>query len=415
MLRAATEADLAAINDIYNHYVLNSTCTYQEEPESPESRRQWFQSHGGQHPVIVAEADGLVVGWGSLSSFHPRSAFRHTVENSVYVHPEHQGRGIGSLLLQDLIARARALGHRAIIAAIDAGQAPSIAIHAKFHFQEVGRLRQVGLKFGRWLDVVYLELPLDPVPGPDPGKHPDLNFPAALTVTEQTIDISGFTPGQKTFYQNLFWETAGIYQAAKKPRVAVGLAGPTGAGKSVIGVLFKELAKQAGLAFKFEVVTIDAYHYPNRFLLSHFSGGEPLQNVKGRYDTYDVPALSRDLQAFAGGARMTFPAYSRKLHDPVPDSISVTEPATLLMVEGLWLLFDQSGWEGIRPLLDFCFFIESDQDRTRQAVIKRHMTGGRSYEDAARHYEHVDGRNSELVLPTRQRADKILPPYYLVQ
>lgn len=159
-LRSATEADLAAINDIYNHYVELSTCTYQETPETPEGRLAWFRRHGGPHPVIVAEAGEAVVGWGSLSSFHPRSAFRHTVENSVYVRHDHHGRGIGSLLLQDLISRARSLGHRAIIAAIDANQAPSLALHAKFQFQEVGRLRRVGLKFGRWLDVVYLELQL---------------------------------------------------------------------------------------------------------------------------------------------------------------------------------------------------------------------------------------------------------------
>jgi phosphinothricin acetyltransferase len=162
-LRPATVADLVAINDIYNHYVLNSTCTYQEEPETAKARQQWFEHHGGPHPIIVAEADGVVVGWGSLSPFHPRSAFRHTVENSIYVHHEHQGQGIGSLLLQDLISRASALGHRVVIGAIDGSQAASIRLHAKHGFQEVGRLRQVGLKFGRWLDLVYMELILEPV------------------------------------------------------------------------------------------------------------------------------------------------------------------------------------------------------------------------------------------------------------
>lgn len=243
---------------------------------------------------------------------------------------------------------------------------------------------------------------------------PELSFPATLTVTEQTIDISGFTPGQKDFYRNLFWETVGHYQAAKKPRGTIGLAGPTGAGKSVVGVLFQELARQAGLTFDFAVVTIDAYHYPNAYLLSHFADGEPLKKVKGRYDTYDVAALARDLKAFAAGGNLAFPAYSRKLHDPVPNRTPITTPATLLLVEGLWLLFDRAGWEAIRPQLDFCYFIESDRERTRQAVIKRHMTGGRSLADATRHYEQVDGRNSDLTLQTRSRADKVIPPYYLV-
>jgi len=111
---------------------------------------------------------------------------------------------------------------------------------------------------------------------------------------------------------------------------------------------------------------------------------------------------------------VAFPAYSRKLHDPVPNSVLTTVPATLLLVEGLWLLFDQGGWEQVRPLLAFNYFIDSDTERARQAVIKRHMTGGRTLEDASRHYEEVDGRNSALVLQTRVRADEVVPPYYRI-
>ncbi len=213
---------------------------------------------------------------------------------------------------------------------------------------------------------------------------------------------------------NLFSETIGIYGAAKKSRVVIGMAGPTGAGKSVVAVLFQELARQARLPFAFQVVTIDAYHFPNRYLLSHFADGTPLKQVKGRFDTYDVAALAKDLKTFATGASVAFPAYSRKLHDPVPGQIHVDAPAALLLVEGLWLLSDLGGWAQIRPLLDFCFFIESDKERTRQAVVKRHMTGGRTLESATRHYEDVDGRNADLVLQTRDKADRIIPPYYLV-
>jgi phosphinothricin acetyltransferase len=160
-LRPATDSDLVAINDIYNHYVHHSTCTYQEEPEPLAARRQWFKHHGDSHPVIVAEADGQVVGWGSLSAYHARSAYRRTVENSVYVHPQHHRGGIGSLLLQELILRAHELGYHIIIASIDGDQTASIALHAKFRFEKVGHLRQVGFKFDRWLDVIYMELMLD--------------------------------------------------------------------------------------------------------------------------------------------------------------------------------------------------------------------------------------------------------------
>jgi phosphinothricin acetyltransferase len=93
-LRDAAAADLPAINDIYNHYVLHSTCTYQEEPETADARRAWFDAHGPAHPVTVAVDDGVVVGWGSLSPYHRRSAYRRTVENSVYVAHTHHRRGI---------------------------------------------------------------------------------------------------------------------------------------------------------------------------------------------------------------------------------------------------------------------------------------------------------------------------------
>jgi phosphinothricin acetyltransferase len=159
-IRPATETNLPAINDIYNHYVLYSTCTYQEEPETMEDRRRWFSRHGEKHPVIVAVEDGRVVGWGSLSPYHARSAYRFTVENCVYVHHDRHRHGIGSVLLEELIVCARKLGHRSIIAGIDGGQAASVALHSKFNFEKVGHLKNVGFKFGSWLDVIYMELNL---------------------------------------------------------------------------------------------------------------------------------------------------------------------------------------------------------------------------------------------------------------
>lgn len=157
-LRPAIESDLNAINDIYNHYVLHSTCTYQEQPEPLSARYDWFRAHGPDHPIIVAECGNQVVGWGSLSPYHSRSAYGHTVENSVYVHHKWHGHGIGSLLLQDLIEHARAVGYHAVMALIDADQTGSVRLHAKFAFENVGHLKQVGFKFGRWLDVIYMEL-----------------------------------------------------------------------------------------------------------------------------------------------------------------------------------------------------------------------------------------------------------------
>jgi L-amino acid N-acyltransferase len=156
-IREAGASDLGAINDIYNHYVAHATCTWQYAPTPPDERRAWLEAHDAQHPVTVAELDGEIVGFGSLSIYNKREGYRFTVENSVYVHPERQRRGIGRALLEDLIVRARALGHRTIIAGISADEDASVALHRAAGFVQVARLAEVGFKFGRWLDVLYLQ------------------------------------------------------------------------------------------------------------------------------------------------------------------------------------------------------------------------------------------------------------------
>jgi len=125
------------------------------EPRHLPSLRSAAASGGG------CEAGRTVVGWGSLSAYHVRSAYRRTVENSVYVHHQPHRRGVGSMLLEELIVCARQLGHHAIIAGIDAEQTASVALHAKFRFEQVGHLKQIGFKFNRWLDEIYMELMLD--------------------------------------------------------------------------------------------------------------------------------------------------------------------------------------------------------------------------------------------------------------
>lgn len=143
--------------------MLTSTCTFQEEPGTVEGRARWISEHGPRHPVLVAEDPaGTVVGWGSLSPYHPRSAYRHTVENSVYVHADQRRRGIGRALLAELVARARAAEHRLIVAAISADHPASLAQHAALGFDFVGTLRAAGLKFGRWIDVSYMQLSIAP-------------------------------------------------------------------------------------------------------------------------------------------------------------------------------------------------------------------------------------------------------------
>ncbi len=163
-VRPATHADLPDILSIYNEAVLNTTASYDYEPRTLEHRVAWFEAHEKQRlPIFVAvNSESRVAGWSSLSRYHDRKGYQFTVENSVYVAAPLRGQGIGKLLLPPLIESATALGLRAIIAAIDAENAASIRLHERFGFLEVGCFKQVGFKFGRWLDVVYMEKLLPP-------------------------------------------------------------------------------------------------------------------------------------------------------------------------------------------------------------------------------------------------------------
>lgn len=163
-VRAATCDDLPAILEIYNEAVLNTTASYDYEPRTLEHRVAWFEDHAKQnYPVFVAaNSEGRVIGWSSLSRYHDRPGYRFTVENSVYVAADQRGRGVGKMLMKPLVDAARERGLRAIIAAIDAANEPSIRLHAAFGFERAGHFREVGFKFGRWLDVVYMQLLLPP-------------------------------------------------------------------------------------------------------------------------------------------------------------------------------------------------------------------------------------------------------------
>ena len=156
-IRAARPGDLSAINDIYNHYVVHSTTTYDVVPITAEERARWFAEHGPEHPVIVAERGGEVLGFGSLSRFRTRFAYRHSAEDSVFVRHDCFRQGIGSAILTDLVVRAKAIGHHTVIGGIDGEQEASILLHARHGFEEVARFREVGYKFERWLDVVFMQ------------------------------------------------------------------------------------------------------------------------------------------------------------------------------------------------------------------------------------------------------------------
>lgn len=167
LIREARVGDAQAIADIYNHYIEHSTATFDTEPKSADERRAWLDSHDSAHPVLVAEREAdtgsrIIVAWGSLTAWSPRPAYASTVEVSTYVAPGEVGHGIGPTLMEALVERARAVGHRALLSQIVSENEHSLRVTERMGFERVGLLREVGLKFGRWLDVVIMERILDP-------------------------------------------------------------------------------------------------------------------------------------------------------------------------------------------------------------------------------------------------------------
>lgn len=161
-IRPATDADLPAITAIFNEVIATSTAIYMDDPVSLEDRRAWFAARRDSgFPVLVAEEGGRVLGFSSFGAFRAFPGYRHTVEHSVHVHAEARGRGLGSALVAALFEPALALGMHVMIAGVDAANEGSIRMHERLGFRRGAVLREVGRKFGRWLDLELMPKFLD--------------------------------------------------------------------------------------------------------------------------------------------------------------------------------------------------------------------------------------------------------------
>jgi len=161
-IRDACEDDLPGILAIYNDAILHTTAVYQYEPHTLDMRRAWLRGKKADgYPVLVAVDGEHVVGFGNLSRWRAAAAYKYSVENSVYVSQSYRGRGIGKRLLVALIDAARAMDAHAVIAVVEAENAVSIRLHESAGFEQAAYFKQVGYKFDRWLDLVFLELVLD--------------------------------------------------------------------------------------------------------------------------------------------------------------------------------------------------------------------------------------------------------------
>lgn len=167
-IRMAERADVPDILAIYNDAVLHTTASYDDAPVTLDTQLAWFDDKRARAlPVFVATLGGRVVGWSTYGPFRLKRGYRFTVENSVYVAPDCRGQGVGARLLSPLIAFARAAGIHVMVAGVDADNVVSVRLHEKAGFRQVAHFHEVGWKFGRWLDLVFLELHLGGVDPPE--------------------------------------------------------------------------------------------------------------------------------------------------------------------------------------------------------------------------------------------------------
>lgn len=198
-------------------------------------------------------------------------------------------------------------------------------------------------------------------------------------------------------------------------RTLVGIAGPGGSGKSVFAGLLSVIMQGgfAGAGPGVALCTMDGFHYPNAHLDSHFARDAEgrrvsLRALKGTPDTFDADGFVRCLRELRAGRSVTVPRYDRRLHDPVADGPRIGPDRRVVLVEGNYLLLDDGAWAGVAGLLDLRLFLTLPAEALREAMIRRHVRGGRSREDAARHFERVDGPNGRLIMSTAHRADLVV-------
>ena len=159
-VRPATIDDAAFIARLYNHYIQHSTCLWRETLTTIDERSGWIITRDPRHAVVIAERNGVPIGYGAVGPFRPFPGYRDTAEHAVYVDPAHHRQGVGRLLVTTLCHSAAQYGLHALIGAISADQPASLALHAALGFREVGRLPGVGVKFGRRLDLVLMQIDL---------------------------------------------------------------------------------------------------------------------------------------------------------------------------------------------------------------------------------------------------------------
>jgi len=156
-IRSASIKDLDGITNIYNEAISKTVATFDTEEKSIDDQKIWFQEHGPKNPIIVAEENGNILGWAALSKYSTRCAYSNTAEISLYIKDKYQGRGIGKKLMEKIIQEGKKAGLHVILARITEGNEKSVYLHKSVGFEHVGVLKEVGMKFGKQLDVYLMQ------------------------------------------------------------------------------------------------------------------------------------------------------------------------------------------------------------------------------------------------------------------
>lgn len=156
-IRPAKIEDLKFIVKIYNEAILTTTATFDLEPKTEEQQREWFQRRGDKNPILIAEQNDVIIGWASLNQYSDRKAYELTVESSLYIKKDYHGLGVGKKLLKTIIEEGRKIGLHTILAKITANNEISIRLHQSQGFERVGVMKEVGRKFGQFLDVLIMQ------------------------------------------------------------------------------------------------------------------------------------------------------------------------------------------------------------------------------------------------------------------
>ncbi len=236
----------------------------------------------------------------------------------------------------------------------------------------------------------------------------DRSIPQTISVTGQLIETEGFSDGWKREVLGLNKSLASRYRSLDKERIIVAFGGPSGSSKSTTAaVLAETLPASTGVAVLH--VTLDAYHFSNSLLAeSRDANGDSMLEHKGRYDTYDIDSLRSDLAAFLHSKHVSFSEYSRVVHEPISDRINCTHTRCILILEGLWLLFDRTPWNDLLELYEYSVFFNAPDPFRKRSVIERHIRGGRGREESEKFYDKSDARNASLILGCIAKHDEVL-------